>query len=102
MEYALHSSRTGGAARLAAASLQPAVTQRDGRWRSGGFMEYVRANFEYSGALSGSSSIDAVAQGIQPGQGIQLGDGNDGLRVFPSAPERFIGGIDVLVKHVFR
>ncbi|CAM9995102.1 unnamed protein product, partial [Sphacelaria rigidula] len=38
LEYALHSGRIGGASRLAAAGLQPAVIQRGGRWRSGAFV----------------------------------------------------------------
>ena len=76
-EYALHSGRIGGATRLAAAGILPAVIQREGRWRSGAFMEYVRANLEDSGAVSRALSDDAIAGGIQPGQGTQWGDGSN-------------------------
>ncbi|CAM9707404.1 unnamed protein product, partial [Sphacelaria rigidula] len=51
-EYAQHSGRIGGATRLAAAGILPAVIQREGRWRSVAFMDYVRANLKDSGAVS--------------------------------------------------
>ena len=45
-EFALHTGRIGGTARLSTMGASPLVMQREGRWSSSAFMVYVRANME--------------------------------------------------------
>lgn len=59
-------SHRGGATILKAAGLLTAVIQQEVRWRSGAFMDYVRAKFEDAKAVSKALSVDTVAEGIQP------------------------------------
>ena len=68
-EYALHSGRIGGATRLAAGGVSTLEIQRQGRWKSDAFMMYVRATREEEDKVSRVLASNAVAGGIQPGQG---------------------------------
>ena len=42
MQFALHSGRIGGGTQLAAQGISELQIQRAGRWKSRGFMAYVR------------------------------------------------------------
>jgi hypothetical protein len=74
-EYALHSGRIGGATRLAAGGVSTLEIQRQGRWKSDAFMMYVRATREEEDKVSCVLASNAVAAGIQPGQGTKWGGG---------------------------
>lgn len=82
LEHVLYLGRVGGAARLAAAVLQPAVIQREERWCGGAFMEYIRDNLEDSRAVSRAFFADVMVGGIQPGQGTQWGNESDRLLIW--------------------
>ena len=74
-EYALHSGRIGGATRLAAGGVSVMEIQRQGRWKSDAFMTYVRATRDEEVKVSRVLASNAVAGGIQPGQGTKWGGG---------------------------
>ena len=74
-EYALHSGRIGGATKLAAGGVSNMEIQRQGRWKSDAFMMYVRATREEEVKVSRVLASNAVAGGIQPGQGTKWGGG---------------------------
>ena len=74
-EFALHSGRTGGAARLAEMEAQPLVIQREERWASQACVGCVGSNMEDPLCVSRILAGRSGAPGRQPGQGTRRGRG---------------------------